>query len=349
MSTFRKGEKIMRIGFKTLVAVVISVTFILSSFNSVSLSKEPDKLTFGLNYIWYGVHGYFIPALKLGYYKDANLDVDIKRGYGSGDAIKRAFIGQADIALTDLNSLVVARAQGVQVKSIGVLENLAPHCVIARRDHGIKTLKDLEGKTFGGAKTDGNIIMLPTLCELAGLDFSKIKLVTVDSQAKDPLLLTGKVDAIGQFQAGGATRYKKLAQREKIDLTWFPYFQYGFKAYGLSLVASEKMIGEKQEVLRRFLAATYKGVAWALDNPEKTIKMYAEFRPEMAKEDLEDGFNDGRNLIIPNMHPNGLGWFDKDRVKFTVDVTVKAQDLKPVGVDDMYTNELLPKIKPASK
>jgi NitT/TauT family transport system substrate-binding protein len=339
----------MRSLIKTLLAVVIFITLLFSALSPVALSQEPDKLTFGLNYIWYGVHGYFIPALKLGFYKDVNLDVDIKRGYGSGDAIKRAYIGQNDISLTDLNSLVVARSQGVQVKGIGVLENLPPHCVIARRDHGIKVLKDLEGKTFAGSKTDGNIIMLPTLCELAGLDFSKIKLVTVDSQAKDPLLLTGKVDAIGQFQAGGATRYKKIAQREKIDLTWFPYFKYGFKAYGLSLVASEKMIAEKPEVLKRFLAATYKGVAWALDNPEEAVKMYTEFRPEMSKEDLADGFNDGRNLILPNMNPNGLGWFDKDRVKFTVDVTVKAQDLKPVVVENMFSNVLLPKIKPASK
>jgi len=338
----------MRMEVKRLLMVLLIPGLLFSSLNP-AMGKEPDKLTFGLNYIWYGVHGYFIPALKLGYYKEVDLDVDIKRGYGSGDAIKRALIGQADIALTDLNSLVVARSQGVPVKAIGVLENLPPHCVIARRDHGIKTLKDLEGKTFGGAKTDGNVIMLPTLCELAGVDFQKIKLVTVDSQAKDPLLLTGKVDAIGQFQAGGATRYKKLAQRENIDLVWFPYFQYGFKAYGLSLVASEKMIAEKPDLLKRFLAATYKGVAWALDNPEKTVKMYTDFRPEMDKDDLQDGFTDGRNLIMPGMHPNGLGWLDKERVKFTVDVTVKAQDLKPVKVEDMFVNDLLPMIKPASK
>jgi NitT/TauT family transport system substrate-binding protein len=338
----------MKMEVKRLLMVLL-IPGLLFSFLNPAMAKEPDKLTFGLNYIWYGVHGYFIPALKLGYYKEVNLDVDIKRGYGSGDAIKRALIGQADIALTDLNSLVVARSQGVQVKAIGVLENLPPHCVIARRDHGIKTLKDLEGKTFGGAKTDGNVIMLPTLCELAGIDFQKIKLVTVDSQAKDPLLLSGKVDAIGQFQAGGATRYKKAAARENIDLVWFPYFKYGFKAYGLSLVASEKMIAEKPDLLKRFLAATYKGVAWALDNPEKTVKMYTDFRPEMDKDDLQDGFNDGRNLIMPGMHPNGLGWLDRERVKFTVDVTVKAQELKPVKVEEMFTNELLPRIKPASK
>jgi len=148
--------------FKSLLVAIVTTTLLIPSMNNFAMAKEPDKLVFGLNWLWYGVHGVFIPALKLGYYKEANLDVDIKRGYGSGDAIKRAYIGQADIALADLNSLVVARSQGVPVKAIAVLENLAPHCVIARRDHGIKTLKDLEGKTFAGSKTDGNIIMLPT-------------------------------------------------------------------------------------------------------------------------------------------------------------------------------------------
>lgn len=335
--------------FKSLLVAIVTTTLLIPSMNNFAMAKEPDKLVFGLNWLWYGVHGVFIPALKLGYYKEANLDVDIKRGYGSGDAIKRAYIGQADIALADLNSLVVARSQGVPVKAIAVLENLAPHCVIARRDHGIKTLKDLEGKTFAGSKTDGNIIMLPTLCELAGIDFNKIKLVTVDNQSKDPLLLSGKVDAIGQFDAGGGTRYKKIAKRENIDFSWFPYYKYGFKAYGLSLVASEKMIAEKPEVLKRFLAATLKGVAWAIDNRENTIKMFTDFRPEMSKEELEDTFYDAINLILPGMHPNGLGWMDRDWVKYTVDVTIKAQELKPVGVEDMFTNDFLPKIKPVSK
>jgi len=339
----------MRTLFKFAFAGFMIAHLIILSTPSAALAKEPDKLIFGMNAVWYGVHGYFIPALKLGYYKDVNLDVDIKRGYGSGDAIKRAYAGQADIALSDLNSLVVARSQGVQVKAMAVLENLPPHCVIARRDHGVKTIKDLEGKTFAGPKADGNIIMLPTLCALAGVDFSKIKLITVDFLSKDPLLLSGKVDAIGQFQAGGATKYKRIAKRENIDLVWFPYFKYGFKAYGLSLVASEKMMKEKPEVIKRFLAATLKGVAWALDNQEKAVKMYTEFRPEMSSEELEGGFYDGRNLIMPGMHPNGLGWMDRERVQYTIDVTVKAQELKPVGVDEMFTNELLPKIKPASK
>ena len=330
--------------------LVATIVLGLSGFfvGNPSEAKEPDKLLFGLNWIWYGVHGYFVPALKLGYYKEANLDVDIKRGYGSGDAVKRAFLGKADVVLADINSLVVARSRGAEVKAIGVLENIAPHCVIARGDHGIRNLKDLEGKRFGGSKVDGNIIMLPTLCQLAGVDFSKITLVTVNSQSKDPLLLSGKVDAIGQFQAGGGTRYKKFSQRQNIDLVMFPYYKYGFRAYGLSLMASDKMIAEKPDVLKRFLSATLKGVAWALDNPEETIKMYKDFKPEMKAEDLEDGFRDGRNLIVPNMHPNGLGWYDKERVKFTADVNVKAQKLPSVNAEDVYTNALLPKIRPAS-
>ena len=30
-------------------------------------------------------------------------------------------------------------------------------------------------------------------------------------------------------------------------------------------------------------------------------------------------------------------------------VTIKAQELKPVGVEDMFTNDFLPKVKPVSK
>jgi NitT/TauT family transport system substrate-binding protein len=338
----------MRTVGKFLLVGAILAALLVSIAPKGAVAKEPDKLLFGLNWVWYGVHGYFVPALKLGYYKDVNLDVDIKRGYGSGDAVKRAHLGTADVVLADSNSLIVARSRGVTVKTIGVLENLAPHSVIARRDHGINELKDLEGKSFAGPKTGANIIMLPTLCELAGVDFSKIKVVTVNAQSKDPMLFTGKVDAIGQFQGGGGTKYKRIAREKNIDLIWFPFHRYGFKSYGLSLMASEKMIAEKPDVLKRFLSATFKGVAWALDHPEDTLKMFTEFHPEINQLYMKEGFDDARNLILPQMHPNGLGWFKKDRVKFAVDAVVKAQNLQPVAVEDVYTNELLSKIKPKS-
>lgn len=324
------------------------IVLLLAPVGAGAAGKEPDKLIFGMNWIWNGSHGYFIPALKLGYYREANLEVDLKRGYGSGDAIKRVAAGQADIAFTDLSALVVARSQEMKVKAVAVINTLAPHCIIARRDRGIQVLKDLEGKTFGGTKVEAIVIVLPTLCELAGVDFQKIKLVSVDSESKDPLLFAGKLDAIGQFAAGGGSRWKRLAKEANIELAFFPFFNYGFKAYGLSLVASDKMIAEKPDVLKRFLEATMKGVAWALDNKEKTVKMFMEFRPEMDEEGIKDTFYDSRNLMLPGMHPNGLGWMEKEKVKYTVDVIVKTQGLKPVAVEETYTNDLLPRIKPAS-
>jgi 5-formyltetrahydrofolate cyclo-ligase len=90
-------------------------------------------------------------------------------------------------------------------------------------------------------------------------------------------------------------------------------------------------------------------VAWALDNEEKTVKMFMEFRPEMDEQGFRDTFYDSRNLMVPGMHPNGLGWMEKDRVKYTVDVMIKTQNLNPVPVEETYTNDFLPRVKPTSK
>ena len=102
------------IGKFLLVGVILAVLLAPSGANR-AVAKDPDKLLFGLNWVWYGVHGYFVPALKLGYYKDVNLDVDIKRGYGSGDAVKRTHIGTADVVLADSNSLIVAHRNSGQL------------------------------------------------------------------------------------------------------------------------------------------------------------------------------------------------------------------------------------------
>ena len=64
-----------------------------------------------------------------------------------------------------------------------------------------------------------------------------------------------------------------------------------------------KKVTKNPDVLKCSLPPTFKGVAWALDHPAETLKMYSEFRPEMKPLVMKEGFDDARNFMLPGMHP----------------------------------------------
>src|SRR5271155_4150559 len=68
------------------------------------------EINFTTDFGYYGRHAYFYVALDKGYYKAEGLDVNILRGQGSIDAVKKVAAGAATIGFADAGALVLARA-----------------------------------------------------------------------------------------------------------------------------------------------------------------------------------------------------------------------------------------------
>ena len=51
------------------------------------------------------------------------------------------------------------------------------------------------------------------------------------------------------------------------EIVVLPFISVGFKIYAASIVATDKMIQEKPDLVKRFLAATKEVFEWARDNP----------------------------------------------------------------------------------
>ena len=54
--------------------------------------------------------------------------------------------------MTDPGSLMLGQAQGIKVKMVGMYHDKAPFVLRWLDDSGIKSLKDLEGKTVGAPR-----------------------------------------------------------------------------------------------------------------------------------------------------------------------------------------------------
>src|SRR3954453_18915225 len=97
-----------------------------------------DKVLFSLQWIPNGNHFGVFAAKEQGFYKDANLDVDIQRGFGSGDTAKRVATGTADIGIADAGSVIVGRSAGLKIKLVASLYEKSPDVVFLIKSNGIE-------------------------------------------------------------------------------------------------------------------------------------------------------------------------------------------------------------------
>ena len=130
------------------------------------------KLKMVLNWKYQGPQGWFFLADDRGYFKAAGLDVTMDQGNGSGAPIPLVANGTYDVGFGDINALIEFAAKKPEEAPIAVyvMYNRPPFTIAVRADSPIKTPKDLEGKTLGGAAGDGALKLFPAFCKIAKID-----------------------------------------------------------------------------------------------------------------------------------------------------------------------------------
>ena len=153
-----------------------------------------------------------------------------------------------------------------------------------------------------------------------------------------PSLLTGQVDAI----LGSIDAYQIQLEAQGAQLDNFRFADYGVPTVSTSIFASDSFIKDNPDVIKKFIAATLKGWAFALDNPEKAVKdlktVFPEMNEKLAAAELA--------AITPLFCSGGAKYIGKAEDA----LWVKTQDLLsevkllPAGQDpkSYYTNAFLP-------
>src|ERR1700752_3549918 len=127
------------------------------------------KLKLVLNWKYQGPQGMFFLADDKGYFKEEGLEVTLDQGNGSGDGVPLVAHGTYDAAFGDINALIELAAKKPDDAPIAVyvMFNQPPFTVAVKADSPIKSPKDFEGKTLGGAANDAALKLFPALCKLA--------------------------------------------------------------------------------------------------------------------------------------------------------------------------------------
>lgn len=219
---------------------------------------DAEQVTLTLNWVPYGEHAPFYYGVAKGFYADEGIDLEIKPGNGSGTTIQAVAQDQTTFGWADTPPLLKGVATGMPVKSVGVFLQKGPASLEFLSDKKITKPQDLKGKTVGGTPGDAMYATFPAWLKANGMAPSDVRVVNMDAANKIAQLAEGQVDAImGFFHDQGPT----IESRTGKQVDYLLYADSGLNMLGTGIVASDKTLSEKSELVTRFVRATQK--SWA--------------------------------------------------------------------------------------
>ena len=151
----------------------------------------------------------------------------------------------------------------------------SPASIITLDGTGIKTPKDLEGKTLTDSPSSVVRNLFPTYAKAAKIDYTKVKWQDGTPQTLMGTLASGKTAGIGQFVVGKPT-VEAIAKKTAVVL---PYSDYLQDLYGNVLVTSDKYAKDNPDKTKKFTEALLKGLQDSITNPDEAGKILQKYVP----------------------------------------------------------------------
>jgi NitT/TauT family transport system substrate-binding protein len=299
-----------------------------------SAARADEAVTFMIDWLPAGDKAAAYLGVQSGIFAEAGLDVTIQSGRGSSDVVTKLATGAADIGTGGLAALLQAKAEGeVPVTAVASIYTAQPDAIFTTSDSGITTLGDLVGKKVATATFSSSNVVWPVLLTANDIDPSSVTLIKADPGALAPMLATGQVDATINWLTVAPVFEGPLSEAGKTLVT-LPWSDMGFDGYGLSLFASDRMIAERPEVVKTFVAAYLKAQDAAIADPKAAGAALAAMVPEVSAEDAETQFAVSIPLMVnETSKTDGMGAFEPGLLATTWDWVAKAQGLAPDAVD----------------
>jgi putative hydroxymethylpyrimidine transport system substrate-binding protein len=246
------------------------------SEDTTGAATEPLSLT--LDFYPNPDHAGIYMAEKLGYFREAGLDVSIHTPADPAAPIKLLAAGQTDLAISYEPEVMLAREQGLDVVAVGAVVDRPLTSLIWLEKSGIKGVAGLRGKTIATAGIPYQDAYLKTILARAKLTPSDVKAVNV-GYGLLPALVGGRAQAmLGGFSNVEGVDLRLRGEHPVVT----PVDKLGVPTYDeLVLVARGERLEEDPQAIRLFLGALARGTAAAIENPEATTKALLEANPNL--------------------------------------------------------------------
>jgi NitT/TauT family transport system substrate-binding protein/putative hydroxymethylpyrimidine transport system substrate-binding protein len=255
----------------------------------------PVGATLVLDFTPNAAHSGIYAARRRGYYRDAGVDLTIRRPGESTDAPKLLETGRTDFAILDIHDLGIAREHGLDLVGVMPLVQRPLAAVIARASSGVRRPRELEGRLVGVTGLPSDEAVVDSEVGADGGDPAKVRRVTIGFNAISSLA-AGKVDAAtGFWNAEGVE-----LQRQGVPIQIFKVNEYGAPPYPeLILTTTRKTFEQKPALVRSMVDATRRGYEFVVEHPKQGLDDLLAEVPSLERADQRAQLK----ALVPDLHP----------------------------------------------
>lgn len=332
---------------RKILSLIGVVTSMALAFSGCSSQKAGDKVNKGelektrviLDWTPNTNHTGLYVALEKGYFKEEGLDVEIiQPSEGSSTTLIATGKGDFGVSYQEDVTYALTSKEPLPVKAIATVIQNNTSGFAAQKSKNIKSVKDFEGKTYGGWGSPSEEAVLKAVMSKNGADYTKLKNVSIGND--DFFAATQKnIDMVWIFE--GWTGIE--AKLKGVELDYIPVkdLDPALNYYTPILITNNKTINENPEKVKKFLKATEKGYKFAIENPEESGKILLKYAPELDEKLVIES----QKFLAKEYIADASKWGEMkseiwgNYAKFLKDNGLIEKELK---VEDAFTNNFLP-------
>jgi ABC-type nitrate/sulfonate/bicarbonate transport system substrate-binding protein len=215
-----------------------------------------------------------------GWFDDAGLDVEILEP-GETSGLQLLATGHADFAYSVAESLVPARAQGVEAVSVAAVIEHNTSSLIFERSSGITRPRDLAGAVYGSYGSELETALVRALVACDGGNPAAVVTAPLASDDFRLGLTEDQFDYAWVFDAWDTIRLRDL---DGLDVGTIPFIEHTdcIPDWYTPLVATNaSTLADDPSVVRDFLAALSRGYAAAMADPDGAARALLAAAPEL--------------------------------------------------------------------
>jgi len=235
--------------------------------------------------------GYYA-AKKMGYFRDAGLDVKIVEATPGIDPIHEVLTGNAEYGV-GTSSILLLRAAGKPVVVLGVVLQHSPYILLTKKDGANQTVQHLAGKSL---MIEPQADELTAYLKKEGVTPEKLNLVEHSFTIQD--LISGRVHAISGYVTDDP---------DQLERAHFPYLAFsprsaGIDFYGDNFFTTENELNAHPLRVKAFRDASLKGWQYALQHQEEIIELITStYSPTANPDHLRYEADQIRQLMRPDL------------------------------------------------
>ncbi|MBA3749006.1 MAG: ABC transporter substrate-binding protein [Solirubrobacterales bacterium] len=298
-----------------------------------------EQVDLVLDYLPNADHAGIYNAIGGGEFKDVGLSVKPRIPSDPSAPLKLLSAGRADLAISYEPELLLARAKGLKLVSIGALVQKPLTSIISIGKQQISEPGQLENRKVGTAGIPYQDAYLKTIADKAGIDPDRIRSINVGFNLV-PAMLTKKVDAtLGAFWNVEGVEL----QRRKKDPKILKMDDIGVPTYNeLIVVAREQDVRKRGPLLRRFMRALALGHQALRKDTASAVSRLVKANPDLDRKLQREQVRATLPVFFPSAdkpfgYQDPAAW--QRYTQWMVDNDLLANS---IGANRALTNEFLP-------